>query len=454
MEIWTRYIRSIKRNCINQPGEIKDLAYWRNDLFAGIIIYVLPLCLIALIPGLYLSILNAKYLLAITDILVISSIAAIAFVPYWPIRIRKIIFIILVYLLGCVMIATVGLIGSGQVYLLIACIFNIFIFPGKYALSAAIANTVICILTAIVIYCGWLPWATQMPNALSIWIATSSSLIFLSFLSALLIPRLFNGMQQSIENEKTLLNEVEQKKQSLQRTLHTLEEKNDELEQFAYVASHDLQEPLRMITIFLQQLQSKYDGTIDDTGKKYIAFAVDGANRMRQIIIDLLEYSRAWRTEAAMENVDLNGLVNDIKVLFSNIITEKKAVITTAHLPVIKHYKTPLLQLFQNMISNALKYSRADGQVCIHIDVKDMESHWQFAVSDNGIGISPVYFDKIFIIFQRLHNKDQYTGTGIGLAICKKIIDKMGGRIWVESEEEKGSAFYFTIPKFADSEIS
>jgi light-regulated signal transduction histidine kinase (bacteriophytochrome) len=155
-----------------------------------------------------------------------------------------------------------------------------------------------------------------------------------------------------------------------------------------------------------------------------------------------------------MEDVDLNQLIDEIKILFSNNITEKNAVITTTLLPVIHLYKAPLLQLFQNIISNALKYSRPNGQVCIHIDAQQIGSSWQFAVSDNGIGISPVYFDKIFVIFQRLHNKDQYSGTGIGLAICKKIIDKMGGQIWVESVEGKGSTFYFTMTKLTTTEIS
>ena len=222
---------------------------------------------------------------------------------------------------------------------------------------------------------------------------------------------------------------------------------NQELEQFAYVASHDLQEPLRMVTSFLTQLEKKYRPIIDAKGKQYIDFAVDGAKRMRQIILDLLEYSRAGRTADSRENIDLNQLIEEIQILCSKQIKEKKAVITVDELPQVHAHRSPLRQIFQNLIGNALKYTKEDRPVKIHITVKSSDDHWQFAISDNGIGIEHEYFDKIFIIFQRLHSKEEFSGTGMGLAITKKIIESQGGKIWVESEEGKGSTFYFTIEK-------
>jgi len=234
---------------------------------------------------------------------------------------------------------------------------------------------------------------------------------------------------------------------NLQVQSEKLAESNTELEQFAYVASHDLQEPLRMVTSFLKLLEKKYGETLDASGKKYIYFAVDGANRMRQIILDLLEYSRVGRINGKKEMLNLNSLVHEINILFRKQIEEKKAHILIDELPRIHGYEAPVRQVFQNLISNALKYSRKNIPVRIEIRAVDLQEHWQFSVADNGIGIRDEYFDKIFIIFQRLHSKEEFSGTGIGLAVTKKIIENMGGKIWISSEEEKGSTFHFTIKK-------
>ncbi len=231
--------------------------------------------------------------------------------------------------------------------------------------------------------------------------------------------------------------------------LHTKELaiSNKELEQFAYVASHDLQEPLRMVTSFLTQLEKKYGDTIDDKGKQYIYFAVDGAKRMRQIILDLLEFSRIGKQKYQFELVNINELISDVLLLLAKRIEETNAIIEFDNLPLIKSHKTPLSQVFQNLISNALKYRHKDKAPIIKISCIEIPGYWMFSIKDNGIGINEQYFEKIFIIFQRLHNKDEYTGTGIGLSIVKKIINNLEGKIWVESEEGKGTVFYFTIPQ-------
>jgi light-regulated signal transduction histidine kinase (bacteriophytochrome) len=168
---------------------------------------------------------------------------------------------------------------------------------------------------------------------------------------------------------------------------------------------------------------------------------------MRQIILDLLEFSRVGKVEEKVENIDLNDIVRGVIVLCQKQITEAKAIIKFENLPLLVASKTALRQVIQNLISNALKYHKKDQPPAINITAEETETHWQFAIIDNGIGIEEEYFNKIFIIFQRLHNKDEYTGTGIGLAVCKKTIENLGGKIWLESEENKGSTFYFTIPK-------
>ena len=235
--------------------------------------------------------------------------------------------------------------------------------------------------------------------------------------------------------------------EDLRKHAKELATSNAELEQFAYVASHDLQEPLRMVTSFLTQLQKKYGEVIDDKGKQYIHFAVDGAKRMRQIILDLLDFSRVGKTEDDQEEVDINKLVNEILAFYRRHIEETQARVVIGKLPTILGYKTPLRQVLQNLIGNSFKYHKEGVPPVVEIKCKETKTHYQFTVTDNGIGISREYFDKIFVIFQRLHNKDEYSGTGMGLAIAKKIIENMGGQIWLESEEGKGTTFYFTILK-------
>ncbi len=234
---------------------------------------------------------------------------------------------------------------------------------------------------------------------------------------------------------------------NLQKQARELEVSNAELEQFAYVASHDLQEPLRMVTSFLTQIEKKYGTILDAKGRQYIHFAVDGARRMRQIILDLLEFSRVGRVDDTYEEVDLKNILDDILALYRKQITEQKAVFMIGDLPVIQTLKVPLRQVFQNLISNSLKYQIKGVSPLINISCTEHKKYWLFRISDNGIGIAPEYFDKIFIIFQRLHNRDEYSGTGMGLAVTKKIIENLGGKIYLESQEGKGTTFYFTLLK-------
>lgn len=222
---------------------------------------------------------------------------------------------------------------------------------------------------------------------------------------------------------------------------------NKELEQFAYIASHDLQEPLRMVTSFLSQLQKKYEGQLDEKAQKYIHFAFDGATRMRQIILDLLEYSRAGRNEIKLEPVNLNKVMENILILLSHKIKLRAASINYNSLPTIIAAKTPIQQVLSNIIVNAIKYKDPARNPVIHVEVEESEEYWIFSIADNGIGIDPDFFEKIFIVFQRLHRNEEYSGTGIGLAICKKIIERHRGKIWLESEKGVGTTFYFSIPK-------
>lgn len=233
---------------------------------------------------------------------------------------------------------------------------------------------------------------------------------------------------------------------SLAKRAAELLSSNTELERFAYVASHDLQEPLRMVTSFLQLLEKKLEAQLDETTRKYIDFAIDGAERMKVLIQDLLQYSRVGTNKETISAVDCNEIINAVVRMFSLAIQESGAKMDITPLPVIQGEKGLIQQLFHNLIGNALKYAGKEAPV-IEVGYEDKKDAWQFYVKDNGIGIDERFFDKIFIIFQRLHNKTEYSGTGIGLAICKKIVERHGGKIWVESKPKMGSTFYVLIPK-------
>ncbi len=230
----------------------------------------------------------------------------------------------------------------------------------------------------------------------------------------------------------------------LNETLIELKRSNSELEQFAYVASHDLQEPLRMVASFTQLLEKQYKDKLDETASEYINYAVDGAKRMQVLINDLLAYSRVTANHENFIEVDCEELIEEVILNLEIVIDEKKVIITRDPLPIISSDRLQMLQLFQNLIGNAIKYN--DKKPHIHLSAEKDDDNWIFGVSDNGIGIDPEHYELVFQVFKRLHGKEEYAGTGIGLAICQKIVERHGGRIWIESELGKGSTFYFTIP--------
>jgi light-regulated signal transduction histidine kinase (bacteriophytochrome) len=228
---------------------------------------------------------------------------------------------------------------------------------------------------------------------------------------------------------------------------YELQRSNEELEKFAFVASNDLQEPLRMISSFMNLLKRKYGDRIDEKGHQYIHFASDGANRMREIILDLLEYSRASKSLEGKEDVDLNQVIIDFKQLRRKIISTKSAFIISGDLPIILNYKAAIAQIFNCLLDNALTYTATGTPPIIEISVAENEKEWTFSIRDNGIGIEPQFHDKIFVAFQRSHKRDEYNHPGIGLSIAKKHVELLGGRIWLEPSPEKGTLFRFLIPK-------
>ena len=244
----------------------------------------------------------------------------------------------------------------------------------------------------------------------------------------------------------TNINAIKNIELELKKSLSLLEQSNKELEQFAYVASHDLQEPLRMVSSYTQLLAKKYKDVISGEGINYINFAVDGAQRMQALINDLLDYSRITRQETPLEPVQTSRILGIVRANLQKKIEENGAIITNDLMPPVMGNEQQLIRVFQNLLDNSIKY-RSDKTPMIHISAKPMHDSYCFGITDNGIGIDDEYKEKVFEIFERLHSPAAYPGTGIGLAICKKVIEKLHGKMWIESNKDNGVTFYFTLRK-------
>ncbi|MBI9076024.1 MAG: HAMP domain-containing protein [Desulfatibacillum sp.] len=255
------------------------------------------------------------------------------------------------------------------------------------------------------------------------------------------LDQMRSELKESLVSRADLTREVQRRK----ATMADLERSNKELEQFAYVASHDLQEPLRMVASYTQLLAQRYENQLDEKAHKFIGYAVEGATRMQGLVNDLLQLSRIGTRGNPFEETDCHKVVQSVLKDLERSIEETGAQIQVEPLPTVMADSTQLGMLFQNLIANAIKF-KGDSPPQVHISARQSDKEWVFQFRDNGIGIDPKYHERVFVIFQRLHERGQYEGSGIGLAITKKIVERHGGRIWIESAEGKGTSFFFTLP--------
>ena len=242
------------------------------------------------------------------------------------------------------------------------------------------------------------------------------------------------------------ITKAKQEEAKLLRAMVELEQSNRDLQQFAYSASHDLQEPVRMLTSYLQALDQRADGRLDEQSQTYLRLSLDSARRMQRLIDDLLAFARVGTQARQFQPVDTQAVVDLVIGDLQRMIRETGAIVSREQLPTVTADPTLLAQLFQNLIGNAIKF-HGEQPPRVHVSARDMGPAWEFHVQDNGIGIDPKHAGRLFVIFERLHNQDKYPGTGIGLAICKRVVERHGGAIWFDSEPGKGTTFHFTIPK-------
>ena len=258
------------------------------------------------------------------------------------------------------------------------------------------------------------------------------------------------GLVTQVAELRSSREEIAEAHQRLTEQAEELRRSNRDLEQFAYVASHDLQEPLRKVASFTQLLQKRYGGQLDERADQYIDFAVDGAKRMQRLIQDLLGFSRVGRVSGESVPVDLGAALARAQEQLSERIAEAGAVVTHGDLPVVRGEEPLLVQLFQNLVGNAVKFRHPDRPPRVHVSARRTDDVWEIETRDNGIGIDAQYVERVFVIFQRLHAKDVYDGTGIGLALCKKIVEHHGGRIWIPDTDGEGTTIRWTLPVVED----
>jgi len=444
---WTgRLVAHVLTTIGHDRTDSLDIDRWKNWAFGISLAYCIPLSLIALLPSVYGAYVAGYHGIIAFDLMAVALLLTLALVPGIRLGVRKGIFMGLLYGLGLMLLYYLGHFGPGMLFLQSCTVFAILFYRLRHALMYLVLNVVICIaITLVVAYTDWDIPLRQYHDPLS-WIAKCSNLLFISAVLMLLIHQLLRGLEHTIREQQRLREELMAQSDELKRSLRELEQRNEELDQFAYVASHDLQEPLRMVTGFLDRLTEKYSDRLDDRAHQYIRFANDGAVRMRQSILDLLDYSRSGRDRERPDAVDMPLLISGIRGDLMEKLNETRGSITyegpaTLHLPEVM-----LRQVLMNLVGNALKYHREGVPPVVRVSAVTEGTSVRFAVKDNGIGIAPQHFQRIFHIFQRLHAREEYSGTGIGLAICKKAVERHGGRIWAESDGTTGSTFSFVLP--------
>lgn len=422
------------------------LGFWKNKLFADLVALVFPLALIFLIPGLIYCFQKELYELAIYNTLAFSLLCFIAFYPKLSIKIRKTLFMICIYFVFFFLFFYIGLLGPALLYLYCAAVFGVLIFVIKQHYLWSWINTLICILICVLIYFET-PASVIMGTDLIEWIVISSNLVVLSFITTTLAPIPFQGLEESLIKQVKLKEELDKEKEVMKKTLFLLEEKNNQLEQFNNLASHDLQEPLRNIHTYIELLDNRYSDQLDGRAKKYINFTLNGAKQINNLVRQMLDYSKVGLEDIAVEEVDINELVYEVVELLKINEQLETVEIEYTNLPTIRASRIGLFLVFQNLIQNALKFRKKEGRLKIEIKYEEQKNFHTFLVSDNGIGIADEYKKFIFELLKRLHSQHEIPGSGIGLASCKKIIERHQGEIWVESQLDIGSTFIFKIFK-------
>ncbi len=439
MSILQRYQAHVFRTIGHDPVAEADLDHWRDRVFGIVLTYGAPLSLVAIIPGIFAAWVEGLHALVIYDVVVLALLMAITLLPGLPMGMRKGVCIFLFNGIAVVLLYYLGNHGPGLLFMVAASVFSILFYKLRYALLFLLLNVCICVFfLLLILYADGPVPLREFHNGLS-WMAVSSNMVFISAVLVLLLHHILNGLQHAIEGQQ-------RSREAAESSNKQLGYMNSELEEFAYVASHDLQEPLRMVTSFLDLLRKHLGASLDVKAGQYMDFAHDGALRMRTTIQDLLEFARVGRNTEALSSVDMAALLKSLESDLGPSIEGSGGQLHYDGPNTLTLAKAPLRQVLLNLIGNAFKYRSTDVVPMVTITAETDSAKVHFSVTDNGIGIDPKFHERIFRMLQRLHTREEYAGTGMGLAICKRVIERSGGTIWVRSEVGQGSTFHFTMP--------
>lgn len=447
MKFWNSYKIAVIRNCTGAAPDENTIGHWGNVLFSNLILYLLPLSIIAILPGIAFSFMTGYIVMGILDCIILFALIALTLYPRFSVDFRKHLLIGICYFASGALLIIIGIQGPGLIYLMITTVIYVLIFPGKNAFLPSWLNTVIISIISGMILFADFKWEYQDTTEPGLWIAVSSNMIFLSFAISAFVPKIFLGIQNAINNQIKLKDELQKNEKSLSAALNKLEAKNREIAEFAVIASHDLKEPLRTVRTMSELLQKKYAEKIEARGVTMLNLIISSAKRGIKLTEDLLEYARLDQASGGFSLVDTDSLVKEVVQQLKSPAAAAEFTVYFDSLPKVYARENALHRLFYNLIGNGIKYSRPDVKPEIRISASDAESFTQFVISDNGIGIAEEHFQEIFRIFKRLHSRDEFEGTGVGLAACKKIVEQHDGKIWVESQTGSGSIFYFTLAK-------
>lgn len=437
---------TISKNCISAERQTNPVKYWSEVIFAKCVYYAAPLSLIAIVPGIIITLQLDKILILWLNIISFLTMLFVGYFPKINVAFRKITMMALIYFAAFVLLKEMGNFGPGLVYLMSVHVLILVLFPEIKAGVPFLFTLTFCIIYGLLIHLKLVNVSSDKNINVFEWAAISGNVLFLGALFSMIIPFLFSKIRALLEEKNQLLQSEKEINKSLQKAIEIIKNKNTELDQFAFIASHDLQEPLRTISSFIDKLKGKYNHYQEEKTLKYMYFISEGATRLKNIVADLLDYSRIENSHSGWQYINVNDIITNYRVLRTKLVEEKSAEIKCINLPTIRAPKVPLTQTLHSLLDNAIKFAKKGQPSIVEIKAEEKEYFWQFQIKDNGIGIDPQFFDKIFMLFQKLHNRDQYPGSGIGLPVAKKNIELIGGNIWLDSQPGEGTTFFFTIP--------
>lgn len=436
-----RYESYMLKRVLPEQGNFSALDYLRSVVFFRAIIYIFPFAFIIIIPGTFFILKTGDQLMAIINLLSYVFIIPLILIKTIPSNIKKIIFTSIMFHLSFQLFFRMENTTFGMMYWLVSNVSVVLIYSKKTFFFIGVANAVICFMIGVLIKFGYFHFNTTINNELFEWIEIAINMLFINLIVSVSVDHILTKLQQVINDQ------IETRK-NLEKSLIQLQNKNDELEHMTYVASHDLQEPLRMVTSFLTQLDTKYKDQLDQRGKQYIHYAMNGAVKMREVMLEILAFSKIGMDNSQIELIHLNELVDEVLWMNRKLIQENNSQIIIEQLPDMLGHKILLRTLFTNLISNAVKYKSNARISIVKLTCDIEENDYVFKIIDNGIGIPDEKKDQIFQLFNRGDvNKNQVQGSGIGLAICKKITLLMNGEISVSSVYNEGCTFTVRLPK-------